>query len=492
MNNPKAFHPLPATAPFCRVIPGFLSLAECRALIAEAEARGFHSAASDYPPSYRTNDRQVVDDEALAGRLLERLQGEVPDRVAGDGADAAPWCLDAINARFRLCRYLPGQSFAIHQDGVHHRCETLRSHYTFMVYLTDGDDFAGGDTVFFEGGPGGEPREIGRVRPRAGNLIVFDHALWHAGDVVKEGIKHVLRSDLLYRQDASGAEPAPCFESAHRGYIWALEALAAQRFASAGRDARIHVWDEAGRRMASLDGHARSVLAMAAFGENRLASVSRDRSLRLWNLDTGACTRVVEDAHAATPLAVIALPDHRIATSGADGVVRLWTSDGDGCGVLAPAGAWVWAIVGLPGGRIAGACEDGSIRIWSLADGRCTSTLEGSAPLRALASMDDGQWLVSGDIDGRVCQRRSMAGAWEVVQVETVHAAAVRRIRQVGGHDLASVGEDGAVRLSSLGRVGSRALGAHANFATDVVHVAGRLLSCGYDGRIRRLGEQGR
>ena len=472
--------PLPAGAPFCRVLPGFLSPAECRALVDASEARGFQSAASDYPRSYRTNDRQVLDDEALAAALLARLRGALPERVDIDGA---PWHLDAINARFRLCRYAPGQSFGLHQDGVHHSSAALRSALTFMVYLTDGDAFGGGDTVFRDGGPGTAAREIGRVRPRAGSLILFDHALWHEGATVTSGVKHVLRSDVLYRRDGGAADATP----AHRGYIWALEPLPDGRMASGGRDAEIHVWDRDGARFATLHGHRRSVLALAALGDGRLASVSRDRSLRVWDVAAQRCVAAVPDAHEGAVLAVVGLPDGRIATGGADGAVRLWTRDGAPCGALERAPDWVWSLAVLPGGRVAGACEDGAIRVWDVAGGRCIERLAGEAPLRSVAATPDGLRLVSGDVGGRLVHRAFIDGRWATTRADAAHAAAVRRVRFIGGDRVVSVGEDGAVRLSPARGGAAREVGAHANFATDVVEVDGALVSCGYDGRIRWL-----
>jgi hypothetical protein len=173
--------PPPPGLGWCRVVPGFLSARECRQLIAAAQARGFGGAGTDYPPSYRNNDRQVVDDPALAGRLLQRLRPHVPATLQAGGER---WQLHSLNERLRLCRYGPGQAFHAHQDGVHHRSAGLRSHLTFMVYLTDGDEFEGGDTLFYDRGPGAEPPQpVGRLRSRAGSLIVFDHALWHAGAV---------------------------------------------------------------------------------------------------------------------------------------------------------------------------------------------------------------------------------------------------------------------------------------------------------------------
>lgn len=68
-----ALHPLPPGLGHCVLVPGFLGRDECRRLIDEAESRGLAGADTDYPPSYRNNDRQVRDDPALARALLPRL-----------------------------------------------------------------------------------------------------------------------------------------------------------------------------------------------------------------------------------------------------------------------------------------------------------------------------------------------------------------------------------------------------------------------------------
>src|SRR5439155_24876476 len=134
---------------------------------------------------------------------------------------------------------------------------------------------------------------------------VFDHALWHAGDTVTAGIKHIMRSDLMYRLAGTSAEPAKeSFANAHQGYVWCLAALGEEHVASGGRDTRIRVWNRAGDAVAVLAGHERSVLGLAEYRPGRLASVSRDRSLRLWDLHTSTCMRTIV-AHDAAILALV-------------------------------------------------------------------------------------------------------------------------------------------------------------------------------------------
>src|SRR5438128_1212023 len=113
----------------------------CRGMI---ERLDFGPADPAYPPSYRTNDRWVADDPALAAELFA-LIGPLPAEqidLAGQR-----WRLAGLNPRMRACRYRPGQWFGIHRDGVCHKSARERSFLSVLVYLDEG--FAGGETRFF-------------------------------------------------------------------------------------------------------------------------------------------------------------------------------------------------------------------------------------------------------------------------------------------------------------------------------------------------------
>ncbi|MDC8012518.1 2OG-Fe(II) oxygenase [Tahibacter soli] len=476
-------HPLPPTFGTCFVIHDFLAPHECADLIAQAVERGFASAAANYPPSYRDNERQVVDDPALAKHLLLRLRGRIPETITD--ADGSTWRLAALNERLRLCRYREGQQFRIHQDGVHHRGADERSRLTFMIYLDGPESFDGGDTVFYADGPRAEPAVIARVRPRRGSVIVFDHALWHAGEPLTRGRKHILRSDLVYRRVGPRVE-TPRAYAGHDGYVWTLQHLADGRVASGGRDGAIRVWSPGGMRHTRLDGHAQSVLGLAQTASGRLVSVSRDRSLRWWNLDSQRCESAVI-AHDAAALCVVRASRGRLATGGADGTIALWSDDGDELARLRGHAGWVWALAIVDDNTLASASEDGSVKLWDLREARCRMTVAGDRPLRAIAAKhraDGSIELAAGDDRGRVRACSIAGAAIEPVAAFAAHDAAVRRLRYFDDGSLTSCGEDYRVRVWRDARCIYET--AHANFATDAARIGGgRMLSCGYDGVLK-------
>jgi predicted 2-oxoglutarate/Fe(II)-dependent dioxygenase YbiX len=487
--------PLPQELGACVLIPSFLSKAECNALIEAAERRGFSSAELDYPPSYRNNDRQVLTEEQLAARLLRRLRERLPggiEHLLPD--DLIPnWRLEGINERFRLCRYQPGQRFHIHQDGVHHRGPDCRSMLTFMVYLTDGDDFEGGDTLFYAAGPQageGKSNLVARIRPRAGSLIVFDHSIWHAGEEVTRGVKHVLRSDLMFRGIPEATTPGNGNAPHHQGYIWTLIELEDGRVASGGRDGSIRIWHGDGELSGALTGHSQSVLGLIEVRPGVIASISRDRTLRYWDIAEQRCIRSIT-AHAAAILSIALTSERTIATGSADHTICLWSEDGTLIRSLTGHRGWVWGMVNVGQDLLASASEDGNVRIWNLKSGQCVATLRTNCPLRTIDvyqpdSTDDPPYLAIGDASGRVTFFSAGLNDLREIASFKAHDAAVRRVRFLHSGVLATCGEDNRLRMWTRGSSKLIQEDVYGNFVTDVIELQdSKKVSCGYEGELR-------
>jgi predicted 2-oxoglutarate/Fe(II)-dependent dioxygenase YbiX len=171
--------------PHVFTLPGVLDSSECEAMIARAESGGFEIApinsagGARVVRDTRNNDRVMIDDEGLATKLWERVRDEAPVMLEGRQARG-------LNERFRFYRYTRGQKFDWHSDGSFERRNGERSFLTFMVYLNEG--YSGGDTRF----------QDCLVAGKIGMALVFEHGLIHQGAEITDGVKYVLRSDVMY------------------------------------------------------------------------------------------------------------------------------------------------------------------------------------------------------------------------------------------------------------------------------------------------------
>lgn len=169
-------------------VTDLLTEGECRDLIALAEGIGFDAAPITtargfvHSPSIRNNTRVMLDDRRRAAWLWERVRGHAPPEREG-------WRAVGLNERLRFYRYEPGQYFKWHHDGAFVRSPVEQSLLTCMVYLNE--DLLGGETEF---------HDVGRVVPETGKLLLFEHPLLHQGAPVLQGVKYVLRTDVMYRR----------------------------------------------------------------------------------------------------------------------------------------------------------------------------------------------------------------------------------------------------------------------------------------------------
>lgn len=175
------------------LIHNFLTPKECEELIALSESKGYADAPITTGPNsfamvkeIRNNDRVMIDDVAMANLLFDRAKPFLPETWFG-------WELEGLNERFRYYRYKPGQKFARHSDGCFQRDHGERSHLTFMIYLNEG--CVGGETTIYHI----QGRDL-HIVPEVGKVLVFAHKLLHEGTEVLDGVKYVIRSDVMYRR----------------------------------------------------------------------------------------------------------------------------------------------------------------------------------------------------------------------------------------------------------------------------------------------------
>jgi hypothetical protein len=168
------------------VIKDFLTEKECCEHIERSESVGYEVATIEelsgptINKEVRHNDRLIIDDVELAECLYHRAIPFLPEFIDD-------WRLSGLNERFRFYRYGASQYFKWHKDGSFVRNEHEESMLTFMIYLND--DFEDGYTEF----------AWEKIMPKAGMALVFPHRLSHRALPPVNGIKYVLRTDVMYR-----------------------------------------------------------------------------------------------------------------------------------------------------------------------------------------------------------------------------------------------------------------------------------------------------
>ena len=480
---------LPDSDLLCFVVPGAFSAARCEELLAPAVSTGFGAASTHYPTYYRNNERLVVDDEALAAQLFEAIRPVLPPVLPDDEPGAASWHLLMLNTRLRFCRYAAGQYFHRHLDGVYHQSATVQSRLTFMIYLNDATEFSGGRTLFYRSK---EDEAIwAEYQPVRGDLIVFDHRLWHEGEQLGSGEKFVLRSDILYE---TAAVPAPAdavpFTPGHLGYIWQVVPFGAG-VVSAGRDQVIKVWDQQGQLRQELPGHLNSVLSLCPLSPTLLLSGSRDTTIKVWKQRPAGLELVRTLAiHAATVLAVVRLTDTLFASSSADKTIKVSDLDGRVHHTLLGHTDWVWQVVLLPHGQLASSSEDGTLRLWNWPQGLDLGTIaSGQPPIHALLFEPEQRLLISGDYAGHIEVRQASPdyAHWTVLRSFAAHRGIVRTLAWLGHDRLASGGEDNKVRIWQLSTGQCEREMLHDDFVQDLAWLPAsrQLLSASYDGKLR-------
>lgn len=167
-------------------IDAFWDKHDCDQAISTAETKGFDHAtvSTDLGEKFalhaRNNRRVIIENSALANGIWNDLQKHIPEKI---GLSIA--C--GLNELLRYYKYEPGQKFQRHKDQSFIRDEFEASYLTVLIYLND--DYQGGETTF----------QNGHVIPVTGKCVVFPHHLEHEGSEVLEGVKYVLRTDVMYR-----------------------------------------------------------------------------------------------------------------------------------------------------------------------------------------------------------------------------------------------------------------------------------------------------
>jgi len=471
-------HVLPDSTFTCFVIPSLFSQTECEALLSPEIKNSFQKANFNYPTYYRNNDRFVTDDEALADKLFQKVKPYLPTTIEVNNAIAAEngtWQLKELNTRLRFCKYSANQYFHRHLDGVHYRSETVQSKLTFMIYLNSATEFTGGRTLFFKTK---ETSDIwASYIPKQGDLIVFDHNVWHEGEVLLQGEKFVLRSDILYARTTSHAEKEPF--AGHLGYIWSLLKLDDNTILSGGRDTSIKAWTISGEEKLSLKEHQNSILSLEKINAGTFISGSRDQQIIVWK-DLKAVQKI--RIHNALVLSLCRISDNTFVSGSGDNTIHLANLSGEVLQTFTGHTNWIWQVIKLNEKTIASCSEDHSIKIWEIETARQLTTFTENAPIISLAFHEPTNQLISGNLNGEISIRTLNDNTCTTFEA---HNGIIRTIKIINHHIIATGGEDNKVKLWQFNGQLLAEL-EHQNFVQCIEQLAdNKIISASYDGTIK-------
>ncbi len=199
-------------------IDNFLLENECQLIIDSAEKVGFEYL------KYRNSSRligfensgnltKLIEDRLKTECLLNKINNKkLQSTPYGFGSNYIKWnkLEPLINKCYRINKYTNNQEFKFHRDAQYTQSDNVKSSHTLLIYLND--DFDGGNTVFRISKKeyinigytiSEELDVIGNdyidivIKPEKGMALLFDQRLLHAGQILNNGTKYVLRTDLI-------------------------------------------------------------------------------------------------------------------------------------------------------------------------------------------------------------------------------------------------------------------------------------------------------
>lgn len=485
MRTPEilAQHILPDSTFTCFVIPSLFTQTECEELLTPDVKKSFQKASLNYPTFYRNNERFVVDNESLAYKLFQKVEPYLPKTIeikSSIQTENGIWQLKELNTRLRFCKYSTNQYFHRHLDGIYHQSDSVQSKLTFMIYLNSASEFEGGRTLFFKTKEASDAWAT--YIPKQGDLIVFDHNVWHEGEVLSDGEKFVLRSDILYSRALGNVQKKEPF-AGHLGYIWSLSKFDDNTILSGGRDTIIKVWTIDGDEKHSLREHKNSILSIQKINDDTFISGSRDQYILVWK-NYQVIKRI--KTHEAVILSLCRITDNIFASSGGDNTINITNLDGTVLQTFVGHTNWVWQVLKLDESTIASCSEDNSIKIWDIKSGRLLASFSEDESVTSLAFHSLKKQLISGNLKGEV-SIRSLNSDYQQQTLSTykAHTGIIRTIRLINTDAIATGGEDNKVKIWSLtGKL--RMELEHQNFVQSIEQLdANTIISASYDGTIK-------
>lgn len=154
----------------------------------------------------RINDRCSVSDSNASTKLWDYIRQILVQDISYEDDEIQEVkqefdCAIGLNDLLRIYRYKKGHHFNKHYDeSVDCKIsgQPSKTKWTLLIYLTGGEEFNGGGTIFY---PEDKNKSPLNVHPKKGMALLHKHGddcLMHEGELVRRGEKWVLRSDVAF------------------------------------------------------------------------------------------------------------------------------------------------------------------------------------------------------------------------------------------------------------------------------------------------------
>lgn len=209
------------------VIHNFLNHDECQDLIHLAKtlsSAGFHyvteAAHTDEDGTTHMVKLQEANKHKLSvfehplttRRLWRKLEPVILPHISSFIKNANSGEPIGLNPRLRVLRYdaTDNDVFEPHFDATT-RVNESTTLLTVLIYLNDGGgkDFEGGETCFLDSKSIKGHDTAAVITPSTGNVVVFEHDLFHSSAPLNFGTKYILRTDVLFQLNQQGGVESP-------------------------------------------------------------------------------------------------------------------------------------------------------------------------------------------------------------------------------------------------------------------------------------------
>lgn len=276
---------------------------------------------------------------------------------------------------------------------------------------------------------------------------------------------------------------------------WSAELLPTRgeiAIASSTGNVVVHSLDS-GEIVTLLPAHAHWARALALHPNGRtLASGGSDRAVHIWDLDSGERDRTLQ-GYQRSFWAVSFTPDgSRLAAGGSDGAVYLWEGPELEGPVRMSGRAWVRSLAFDSTGLLLAVGHDGGVRLRDLAAARWIELMDDGTPVWDVAFSPDGSQLATAGEDSAVrlwdtrAARERAAGGWHRPPVRFHSGWAIAVAFSRDGSLLASGDGDGSVLVGPPEGAPWRLSDDDADQVWALSFLAdGRLAAAGRDGKLR-------